>query len=144
MPTYEAILQLAGELRPAVFRLARHLRQARADAEELTPSQLSAMGVLLREGELQIGELAAYEQVRAPSMTRLVDHLESRGLLRRTPSPTDKRACVVGLTSQGTALLEANRQRRNEWLAVRLEKLTADERHRLREAIPILLKIAEI
>ena len=51
MPTYASILQLAGELRPAVFRLARHLRQARADAEELTPSQLSAMGVLLREGE---------------------------------------------------------------------------------------------
>lgn len=143
MPTYESILLLAGELRPAVFRLARHLRQARADAEELTPSQLSAMGVLLREGELQIGELAAYEQVRAPSMTRLVDHLEGRGLVRRTPSPTDKRACVVGLTEQGTQLLDANRQRRNEWLAVRLEKLSESERAQLREAIPILRKIAE-
>ena len=143
MPTYDSILQLAGELRPAVFRLARHLRQARADAEELTPSQLSAMGVLLREGELQIGELAAYEQVRAPSMTRLVDHLEGRGLVQRTPSPTDKRACVVGLTEQGTQLLDANRQRRNEWLAVRLEKLSADERRSLRAAIPILLKVAE-
>jgi DNA-binding MarR family transcriptional regulator len=143
MPTYESILQLAGELRPAVFRLARHLRQARADAEELTPSQLSAMGVLLREGELQIGELAANEQVRAPSMTRLVDHLEGRGLVRRAPSPTDKRACVVGLTEQGTQLLDANRQRRNEWLAVRLQKLSEDERRSLRAAIPILLKIAE-
>jgi DNA-binding MarR family transcriptional regulator len=143
VPTYESILQLAGELRPAVFRLARHLRQARADAEELTPSQLSAMGVLLREGELQIGELAAYEQVRAPSMTRLVDHLEGRGLLRRTASPTDKRACVVGLTDQGTELLEANRQRRNEWLAVRLERLTEQERATLRSAIPVLGKIAE-
>lgn len=143
MPSYESTLQLAGELRPAVFRLARHLRQARADAEELTPSQLSAMGVLLRHGELQIGELAAYEQVRAPSMTRLVDHLEGRGLLRRSPSPTDRRACVVGLTEQGSRLLEANRQRRNEWLAVRLEKLTETERQQLRAAIPVLLKIAE-
>jgi DNA-binding MarR family transcriptional regulator len=101
------------------------------------------MGVLLREGELQIGELAAYEQVRAPSMTRLVDHLEGRGLLRRTPSPTDKRAIVVGLTDQGTELLEANRQRRNEWLAVRLEKLTEEERAILRTAIPVLQKMAE-
>ncbi|HYI54343.1 MAG TPA: MarR family transcriptional regulator [Microlunatus sp.] len=143
MPTYESILQLAGELRPAVFRLARHLRQARADAEELTPSQLSAMGVLLREGDLPIGELAAYEQVRAPSMTRLVDHLESRGLLRRTQSPTDKRASIVGLTEQGSELLEANRRRRNEWLAVRLEKLTEEERAVLRTAIPLLRKIAE-
>ena len=143
MPTDESTLQLAGGLRPAVFRLARHLRQARADSEELTPSQLSAMGVLVREGELQIGELAAREQVRAPSMTRLVDHLESRGLVRRTPSPTDKRACVVGLTDQGTELLDANRQRRNEWLAARLEKLTAAERTTLRAAIPILLKVAE-
>ena len=143
MPTYASILQLAGELRPAVFRLARHLRQARADAEELTPSQLSAMGVLLREGELQIGELAAYEQVKAPSMTRLVDHLEGRGLLRRTPSPKDKRAIVVGLTEQGTELLEANRQRRNEWLAVRLERLTEEERAILRTAIPVLQKMAE-
>lgn len=143
MPTYESILQLAGELRPAVFRLARHLRQARADAEELTPSQLSAMGVLLREGELQIGELAAFEQVRAPSMTRLVDHLEGRGLLERAPSPTDRRACVVKLTAQGSDLLDANRQRRNEWLAVRLEKLTEAERNALRAAIPVLVKIAE-
>jgi DNA-binding MarR family transcriptional regulator len=143
VPTYESILQLAGELRPAVFRLARHLRQARADAEELTPSQLSAMGVLLREGDLPIGELAAYEQVRAPSMTRLVDHLESRGLLRRTQSPTDKRASIVGLTEQGSELLEANRRRRNEWLAVRLEKLTEEERAVLRTAIPLLRKIAE-
>ena len=143
MPTYASILLLAGELRPAVFRLARHLRQARADAEELTPSQLSAMGVLLREGELQIGELAAYEQVKAPSMTRLVDHLEGRGLLRRTPSPTDKRAIVVGLTEQGTELLEANRQRRNEWLAVRLEKLTEEERAILRTAIPVLQKMSD-
>ena len=143
MPTYESILQLAGELRPAVFRLARHLRQARADAEELTPSQLSAMGVLLREGDLPIGELAAYEQVRAPSMTRLVDHLESRGLLRRTQSPNDKRASIVGLTEQGSELLEANRRRRNEWLALRLEKLTEEERAVLRTAIPLLRKIAE-
>jgi DNA-binding MarR family transcriptional regulator len=143
MPTYESILELAGQLRPAVFRLARHLRQARADAEELTPSQLSAMGVLRREGPLQIGELAAAEQVRAPSMTRLVDHLEGRGLLQRTPNPHDKRACVVGLTAQGIELLEANRQRRNEWLAVRLEMLTAAERETLRAAIPLLLRIAE-
>jgi DNA-binding MarR family transcriptional regulator len=76
-------------------------------------------------------------------MTRLVDHLEGRGLVRRTPSPTDKRACVVGLTEQGTQLLDANRQRRNEWLAVRLEKLSESERAQLREAIPILRKIAE-
>lgn len=143
MPTYESILGLAGDLRPAVFRLARHLRQARADAEELTPSQLSAMGVLLREGALQIGELAAYEQVRAPSMTRLVDHLEGRGLVRRGPSPTDRRACVVVLTEQGVGLLEANRRRRNEWLAARLRTLTEAERQTLAAAVPILLKIAE-
>ena len=143
MPTYASIVQLAGELRPAVFRLARHLRQARADHEELTPSQLSAMGVLAREGELQIGELAAHEQVRAPSMTRLVDHLESRGLIRRSQSPTDRRACLVGLTEQGMDLLEPNRRRRNEWLAVRLEKLTEAERQTLQDAVPILLAIAE-
>ena len=146
MPTGPApteTVELAGELRPAVFRLARHLRQARADTEELTPSQLSAMGVLAREGQLQIGELAAQEQVRAPSMTRLVDHLEARGLVRRSPSPTDRRACLLGLTEQGMELLEANRERRNQWLAARLEKLTEAERQTLQAAVPILLKIAE-
>ncbi|MFT4166779.1 MAG: MarR family transcriptional regulator [Microlunatus sp.] len=143
MSTYESMLQLAGELRPAVFRLARHLRQARADDEELTPSQLSAMGVLAREGELQIGELAAREQVRAPSMTRLVDHLESRGLIRRSQSPTDRRACVLELTEHGLELLEANRQRRNDWLVARLERLTEAERRTLREAVPLLLRLTE-
>ncbi len=144
MSTRAAILQLAGELRPTVFRLARHLRQARADAEELTTSQLSAMGVLLREGELQIGELAGREQVRAPSMTRLVDHLEGRGLVRRAPSPTDKRACVVQLTDRGTELLLANRRRRNEWLAERLVQLTQEERDTLRAAVPVLVRLTEL
>ena len=81
--------------------------------------------------------------LRAPSMTRLVDNLESRGLIQRRQSPTDRRACLLGLTEQGAELLEANRERRNQWLAARLEKLTESERKTLRAAVPILLAIAE-
>lgn len=132
---------LAGALRPAVLRLARRLRQMRDPAVDLSANQLSAMGVLHASGDLLIGELAARELVQPPSMTRIVNGLEERGLVARTPDPTDRRLCRVGLTEAGRQVLLANRKRRDEWLAVRVAALTPAEREVLRQAVPILEKV---
>ena len=138
-----SVAGLADGLRPAVMRLARRLRQVRADGLELTASQLSAMGTLARADDQPIGALAAAERVAAPSMTRIVKALEERGLVARTPDPSDRRQSLVSLTASGRDLLLLNRRRRSEWLARRIAELDPDDREVLRRAVGILERICE-
>jgi len=132
---------LANALRPAVMRLARRLRQMRDDSLDLNANQLSAMAVLLNSGDLPMGELAAQEKVQPPSMTRIVNGLEERGLVTRQPDPHDRRSARVSLTETGRQILLANRRRRDQWLAVRLAELTPEERDVLRRSVRILEKV---
>jgi DNA-binding MarR family transcriptional regulator len=133
--------ELIAELRPAVLRLARRLRYQKADTE-VTQSQLAVLGTLNKYGSLTPRELADHEKVQPPSMTRIVGNLEEAGYARRTPHPTDGRQVVVSLTDAGRALIEANRRKRDEWLAPRIAVLTAEERRVLRDAARILDRIA--
>ena len=132
---------LARALRPAVMRLARRLRQMQDYSLDLSPNQLSAMAVLLNSGDQFMGELAALERVRPPSMTRVVNSLEARGYVARRPDPRDHRQCLVTLTDSGRQVLLANRRRRDEWLAVRIAGLDPAERDVLRRAIRVLEKV---
>jgi len=132
---------LAHALRPVVMRLARSLRQVRADSSDLQSNQLSAMAVLLNDGDMLMGELAAAEKVQPPSMTRIVNGLEQSGFVARRPDPRDGRQCLVTLTPAGREMLLANRRRRDEWLTVRIAQLDPDEREVLRRAVPILAKV---
>jgi DNA-binding MarR family transcriptional regulator len=132
---------LAHELRPVVMRLARSLRHIRDDSLDLQSNQLSAMAVLLNEGDMVMGELAATEKVQPPSMTRIVNGLEERGYVARHPDPRDRRQCLVTLTPAGREVILANRRRRDEWLTVRIAALDPAEREVLRQAVPILAKV---
>lgn len=123
------------------MRLARRLRQMQDESLDLTPSQLSAMAVLLNSGALLMGELAAQEKVQPPSMTRIVNSLEARGYVARRPDPRDHRQCLVALTDSGREVLLANRRRRDHWLAVQLAELDPDEREVLRHAVRVLEKV---
>ena len=124
-----------------MLRLARRLRQMRDESMELNSNQLSAMGVLLNHGDLQMGELAAREMVQPPSMTRIVNELERRGFVRRSDNPDDRRQARVSLTENGRQVLLANRKRRNDWLARRIAALDPEEREILRKAVPVLEKV---
>ena len=123
------------------MRLARRLRQMQDDSLGLTPSQLSAMAVLLNSGDLLMGELAAQEKVQPPSMTRIVNSLEARGYVARRPDPRDHRQCLVALTDSGREVLLANRRRRDQWLAIQLAELDPAEREILRHAVRVLEKV---
>jgi DNA-binding MarR family transcriptional regulator len=107
----------------------------------LNPNQLSAMGVLLNSGDQLMGELAAQERVRPPSMTRIVNSLEARGFVARRPDPRDHRQCLVSLTESGRQVLLANRRRRDQWLAGRIAELDPAEREVLRRAVAVLEKV---
>ena len=146
MPSAEKIARtdagLAAVLRVSVARLTRRLRSERDPRNELSVGQLSVLGALFRNGECSIGELAALERVQPPSMTRTVNCLEEDGYLTRRPHATDGRQVVVTLAIKGAETLAADRRRRDAWLVMRLRELTPQERSVLRQAAPILERLA--
>ena len=75
-------------------------------------------------------------------MTRVVSDLEERGLVIREPAPSDRRLVIVRLSREGEGLLAADRKRRDAWINQRLRELTAEERDVLRQAVPLLEKLA--
>jgi DNA-binding MarR family transcriptional regulator len=93
-------------------------------------------------GPLSLGALAAAEQVRPPTMTRIVDALEAAGLVTRRPDPADARAVLIAATRTGRRLLAEGRRRRVEALAERLRALDDDERAALHAAAPALVRLS--
>lgn len=133
---------LASVLRVSVARLSRRLRNEREADDSLGLGALSALGVLYREGPLTVGQLADRERVQPPSMTRTVNHLVEREYAVRSPHPTDGRQVVVEISEAGRERVVADRRRRDAWLAQRLAELTTEERAVLRQAAPLLERIA--
>jgi DNA-binding MarR family transcriptional regulator len=131
---------MAARLRLSATRLARQLRQQ--SSAGLTPSQLSALASVDRHGPLSLGELADHERVAPPTITKVVNKLEADGLLTRQSDPDDRRFCRVSTTPAGDAFLAETRQRRDAWLAVRLDDLDADQQRRLADALDVLEALA--
>jgi DNA-binding MarR family transcriptional regulator len=130
-------------LRSAVMRLSRRLRHQRVD-ESLSPTEMSVLGTLARCGSATPSELARKEHVQPPSMTRIVAMLETKGLVRLEPHPEDRRQKVVTQTEQAESMLEASRGKRNAWLAELAGGLDEADWARLREAAPVLEKLAHL
>jgi DNA-binding MarR family transcriptional regulator len=133
--------ELASQLRFAVMRLSRRLRQHAA--ENITPSQLSALSVIVRDGRMTLSKLAETERVQPPTITRVVDALQQKELVTRVPWEEDRRVAFVDATPEGRALVEAIRRRRDAYLAQRLRTFTPEERLLLERAAPLLERLIE-
>jgi DNA-binding MarR family transcriptional regulator len=133
---------LAAELRVSLMRAVRRIRAEKADLD-LSDGQLAVLAVLHRSGPLTNRELADFEHVQPPSMTRTVACLEERGLVARTSHPADGRQILVAATEAGRATAQDTRRRREAWLARRLEQLDPAERDLLARAGLILSRIAD-
>ena len=133
--------QLAVALREAITRLNRRVRQSRP-VGDLTFSQLSALTSLQLAGALTPRELADVERVQPPTMTKIVGKLEERGLIARTPHPTDRRQVILAATEEGRAVHAQFEKQRNEWLAQHLEGLAPEDRATLERAAQILQQVA--
>jgi DNA-binding MarR family transcriptional regulator len=132
---------IAARLRLGVTRLARRLRQ---EAEAgITPSMLSALSTVDRQGTLTMGDLCAAEQVQPPTMTRIVAALLEAGLIAREPDPADGRVAWVRLTPEGRKLLERSRGRKEAYLARALRELDPKDVATLEDATEILERITE-
>ncbi|RJS46182.1 MarR family winged helix-turn-helix transcriptional regulator [Nocardioides cavernaquae] len=133
---------LASALRTSVARLGRRLRNERDPGLELGLGSLSALGLLFREGPQTVGQLADRERVRPPSMTRTVGCLVDGGYAVRRKNETDGRQVVIEISEAGRVAVVRERGRRDAWLAQRLKELTPEERAVLRQAAPLLERIA--
>ncbi|GAB2929889.1 MarR family transcriptional regulator [Micromonospora polyrhachis] len=133
--------QLATMLRDAITRLNRRVRQTRP-VGDLTVTQLSALTSLRLAGALTPRELADTERVQPPTMTKIVAKLEERGLVQRTPHPTDGRQVILAATEAAHAVLAQTERARDEWLAQRLAELSAEDRDTLLRAAELLQQVA--
>ncbi|MDJ0348833.1 MarR family transcriptional regulator [Cryobacterium sp. PH29-G1] len=130
--------ELSHEFRLANGRLARRLRQQKAD-NELGSGQFSALGVLYLHGPLTLTELSDFERVTPPSMTRTVKCLVDAGLVSRTDSALDGRKVVLSTTDAAAAIMQETRKRRDAWLVHRVAQLSP-EQHRILAAATLIMK----
>jgi DNA-binding MarR family transcriptional regulator len=133
---------LASRLRLAVVRLTRRLRAQHGTDAAVTLTQLSAMATLREHGPMSPGELAAWERVQPPSMTRVIAALVQQGLVDRHPHPRDGRQSVVALSEAGQAYVDAEVSARERWLDARIAKLPPAEREVLARAVDIIDRMA--
>jgi len=134
-------IDLAHRLRPVLTRLARRMRQEASG--DMTPTQMAALATIGRFGPLTPSELAGREKIQRPTATRVLARLEEDGFVERTGDPSDRRSFLVGASPAGVALLEAVRERKDVFLADRLDRLTAEELATLDRAAEILERVLD-
>jgi DNA-binding MarR family transcriptional regulator len=138
-PPSEAVA-VADRLHSAAIHLLRRVRQEDVATGE-GPARLSALSVLVFAGPKTLGELAKAEQVKPPTMSRIVAGLARSRLVEITTDRDDARRLRIRATPKGTRLLQEARQRRVEYLATRLAALSPSELSKLADAIEILQRI---
>ncbi len=130
---------VATDLRVVLGRLVRRLRAEHS----LSLTFGSVLGRLDRHGPQSVSDLAAAERVRPQSMAQTVRELEDDALVHRRADPDDRRRTIVELTERGVTTLEAERRRREGWLATAIARdLTVDEQWTLRDAVDLLERLA--
>lgn len=140
-PPLEAALAAADRLHAAAVKLLRRLR-VDDDAGGLTAPRMSALSVLVFVGPQTMGALAAREQVRPPTMTRLVQEMTREGLVRVVSDRDDARVKHVHPTAKGKRLLIAGRDRRVQRLATALTGLPAEQQQQLDDAAALVQALA--
>jgi len=133
--------RLAGRLRLALTRLNRRLRQQAGSG--LTVSGESALATIARHGPVSLGDLAAHEGVKPPTMTTMVASLEAQGLVTRSVDAADRRVSLVAVTPRGRLRLQRSRNRKTAYLAARLAGVDERELGVLAEAAGIIERLLE-
>jgi DNA-binding MarR family transcriptional regulator len=128
--------ELADRLHSAAIHLLRRARRG-DPLTGATPAQLSALSVLM-SGPKTLGELAAAEQVRAPTISRLAAEMERVGLIRRRDDPNDARVVRVDMSAKGRRVLGKGRELRIADIEGRVRRLDAADRDALAKAIAII------
>lgn len=134
-------LDVADHIHSASIRVLRGLRR-QDDKWGLSAPRLSALSVVVFGGPITLGDLARAEQVKPPTMTRLVQALESARLVTRTADSSDARIMWIKATQKGRRLLFKGRAARVSALSNRLASFTNEEVESLDAAAALLLRVA--
>jgi len=118
--------ETARKLHSAALHLMRYVR-AQDTALGVPPAQLSALSVIVFGGKKSLSDLAQAEQVRPPTMSRIVDALVRDGLVKREIDKRDRRSVVITATDKGDRIMHEGRSRREKRLLELLSGLTRDE-----------------
>ena len=129
--------EVADRLHSAAIHLLRQARKQDVLSRQ-GPARLSALSVLVFGGPMTLGQLAQAEQVKAPTMSRIVAGLKRSGLARIESDPNDARRIVVSVTPKGERLLQEARQRRIQSVAEMLSALGEEDMATLREAVGLI------
>ncbi|MFT5048774.1 MAG: DNA-binding MarR family transcriptional regulator [Chlamydiales bacterium] len=132
---------IGDRLHSAAIHLLRCVRES-DKASGISPARLSALSVLVFAGPRTVGALADAEQVRAPTMTRLIQALEKDGLVRRKPEPEDRRAVRIEATPKARRLLVRARARRLKSVRELMDGLAAADLRVLDRAAEIMAGMA--
>jgi len=119
-------------------------RQRQPPGLTLNGPRLSALSVIVFSGPITLNHLAATEQVRPPTMTRIVHALANQKLVTKSADPADARSIRIAATLRGKRALLAGRRRRLQALAEAIARLPAADQAALRRALPILAKISTL
>jgi DNA-binding MarR family transcriptional regulator len=143
VPESETASDLAARLRTILSRLKRRLRE-QAGRGDLTPSQVSVLLRLEKNGATTVSGLARAEGVRPQSMSSIVTSLQESGLMSGIPDPNDGRKTLMSLSRKCEKLLKEGRAARQDWLtAIILQKLSAQERQQLSTTLELLSRLTE-
>jgi DNA-binding MarR family transcriptional regulator len=139
MSTTQNREEIARRVHSAALHLMRYVR-AQDTALGVPPAQLSALSVIVFGGKTSLSDLAKAEQVRPPTMSRIIDALVRDGLVKREVDKRDRRSVVITGTDKGTRIMHEGRSRREKRLLELLQPLRREEIDLLDRASEILAK----
>ena len=134
---------LAAEIRTVGGKLKRRLRE-QGGGSDLTPSQISVLLRLEKDGAATVSSLARAEGMRPQSMSAIVMPLQEVGLVSGAPDPSDGRKTLMSLTPKCLKWLQEGRAARQDWLTTTIsQKLSAHEQEKLQAALELLTRLIE-
>jgi DNA-binding MarR family transcriptional regulator len=134
---------LAQDLRALLGKLKRRLRE-QAHVGDLTPSQVSVLLRLEKDGPATASSLARSAGMRPQSMAPVIAALESAGLISGTPDPADGRQTLFSLTDACRKWVEEGRAARQDWLTRTLQaRLSPQEQDELAKAVALLKRLVD-
>jgi len=131
---------IAQDLHSAAIRVLRSVRRADRSSS-LNAARLSALSVVVYGRPMTLGQIAEAEQVRPPTMTRIIDALEEHGLVEKRRDERDRRNVYLSATRKGKRILIEARNRRIQMLAKAIDGLEPAEKETLLAAINVLAKM---
>jgi DNA-binding MarR family transcriptional regulator len=134
---------LAAEMRTVFRKLKLRLRE-HGGGNDLTPSQVSVLLRLEKDGSATVSSLARAEVMRPQSMSAIVTPLQESGLVSGAPDPSDGRQTLMSLTPKCLKWLQEGRAARQDWLTTTIsQKLSVQEQKNLQAALELLKRLVE-